>query len=296
MGKGRAPCCDKNKVKRGPWSPQEDLTLITFIQKHGHQNWRSLPKLAGLLRCGKSCRLRWINYLRPDVKRGNFSKKEEDAIIHYHQTLGNKWSKIASFLPGRTDNEIKNVWNTHLKKRLTPSSSSSSLSSTHDQSTKADHDKNCDGAQEEIHSGLNESQNSATSSHHQGECMHTKPELHEVNGLNEIQFLLDHDDFDDITSEFLQDNDILFPLDSLLHNHQTHISTQEMTREVTKSQSFDHPQPDIPCGFEDTNEESDLRRQLVESTTPNNEYDEWFNFIDNQTYFDDFNFVGEVCL
>jgi len=126
--------------------------------------------------------------------------------------------------------------------------------------------------------------------------MHTKPELHEVNGLNEIQFLLDHDDFDDITSEFLQDNDILFPLDSLLHNHQTHISTQEMTREVTKSQSFDHPQPDIPCGFEDTNEESDLRRQLVESTTPNNEYDEWFNFIDNQTYFDDFNFVGEVCL
>lgn len=207
-----------------------------------------------------------------------------------------RWSKIASFLPGRTDNEIKNVWNTHLKKRLTPSSSSSSLSSTHDQSTKADHDKNCDGAQEEIHSGLNESQNSATSSHHQGECMHTKPELHEVNGLNEIQFLLDHDDFDDITSEFLQDNDILFPLDSLLHNHQTHISTQEMTREVTKSQSFDHPQPDIPCGFEDTNEESDLRRQLVESTTPNNEYDEWFNFIDNQTYFDDFNFVGEVCL
>ncbi|GMI88662.1 myb domain protein 63, MYB DOMAIN PROTEIN 63 [Hibiscus trionum] len=117
MGKGRAPCCDKDKVKRGPWSPSEDMRLISFIQKHGHQNWRALPKQAGLLRCGKSCRLRWINYLRPDVKRGNFTKDEEDAIIRLHETMGNKWSKIASHLPGRTDNEIKNVWNTHLKKR-----------------------------------------------------------------------------------------------------------------------------------------------------------------------------------
>ncbi|XP_059282104.1 transcription factor MYB58 [Lycium ferocissimum] len=118
MGKGRAPCCDKSKVKKGPWSSEEDLRLITFIQKHGHQNWRSLPKQAGLLRCGKSCRLRWINYLRPDVKRGNFTPQEEDTIIKLHQSFGNKWSKIASHLPGRTDNEIKNVWNTHLKKRL----------------------------------------------------------------------------------------------------------------------------------------------------------------------------------
>ncbi|XWS10334.1 hypothetical protein CRYUN_Cryun39dG0067600 [Craigia yunnanensis] len=118
MGKGRAPCCDKDKVKRGPWSPAEDLKLINFIQKHGHENWRALPKQAGLLRCGKSCRLRWINYLRLDVKRGNFSKEEEETIIRLHETLGNKWSKIASHLPGRTDNEIKNVWNTHLKKRL----------------------------------------------------------------------------------------------------------------------------------------------------------------------------------
>ncbi|PON38527.1 MYB transcription factor [Parasponia andersonii] len=118
MGRGRAPCCDKSQVKRGPWSPAEDLRLITFIQKHGHENWRALPKQAGLLRCGKSCRLRWINYLRPDVKRGNFTKEEEEAIIKLHETLGNKWSKIASQFPGRTDNEIKNVWNTHLKKRL----------------------------------------------------------------------------------------------------------------------------------------------------------------------------------
>ncbi|XP_020203376.1 transcription factor MYB58 [Cajanus cajan] len=119
MGKGRAPCCDKTQVKRGPWSPSEDLKLIAFIQKYGHENWRALPKQAGLLRCGKSCRLRWINYLRPDVKRGNFTPKEEETIIRLHKALGNKWSKIASSLPGRTDNEIKNVWNTHLKKRLT---------------------------------------------------------------------------------------------------------------------------------------------------------------------------------
>lgn len=120
MGKGRAPCCDKTQVKRGPWSPAEDLKLIAFIQKYGHENWRALPKQAGLLRCGKSCRLRWINYLRPDVKRGNFTPEEEETIIRLHKALGNKWSKIASGLPGRTDNEIKNVWNTHLKKRLAP--------------------------------------------------------------------------------------------------------------------------------------------------------------------------------
>lgn len=118
MGKGRKPCCDKAGVKKGPWSQAEDFKLISFIQKHGHNNWRALPKLAGLARCGKSCRLRWVNYLRPDLKRGNFAPQEEEAIIKLHELLGNKWSKIASHFPGRTDNEIKNVWNTHLKKRL----------------------------------------------------------------------------------------------------------------------------------------------------------------------------------
>ncbi|XP_015866129.2 transcription factor MYB63 [Ziziphus jujuba] len=133
MGRGRAPCCDKTQVKRGPWSPAEDLRLITFIQKFGHENWRALPKQAGLLRCGKSCRLRWINYLRPDVKRGNFTKEEEETIIKLHKALGNRWSKIASHLPGRTDNEIKNVWNTHLKKRI---SSKNSTAASDDQISK----------------------------------------------------------------------------------------------------------------------------------------------------------------
>ncbi|KAJ3689547.1 hypothetical protein LUZ61_018711 [Rhynchospora tenuis] len=118
MGKGRAPCCDKVGLNKGSWTPEEDLRLISYIQKYGHANWRALPKKAGLLRCGKSCRLRWINYLRPDIKRGNFSEEEEETIIKLHALLGNKWSRIASRLPGRTDNEIKNVWNTYLKKKL----------------------------------------------------------------------------------------------------------------------------------------------------------------------------------
>ncbi|CBI23645.3 hypothetical protein VitviT2T_006720 [Vitis vinifera] len=114
----RAPCCDKVGLKKGPWTTQEDQILTAYVLQHGHGNWRALPKQAGLLRCGKSCRLRWINYLRPDIKRGNFSREEEDTIIELHEKLGNKWSAIAASLPGRTDNEIKNVWHTHLKKRL----------------------------------------------------------------------------------------------------------------------------------------------------------------------------------
>ncbi|XP_073284664.1 transcription factor MYB30-like [Primulina huaijiensis] len=115
---GRAPCCEKMGLKKGPWTAEEDIILVNFINRHGHGNWRALPKRAGLLRCGKSCRLRWMNYLRPDIKRGNFTREEEETIIKLHQELGNKWSVMAARLPGRTDNEIKNVWHTHLKKRV----------------------------------------------------------------------------------------------------------------------------------------------------------------------------------
>ncbi|GMJ13033.1 MYB-like 102, A. THALIANA MYB 4 [Hibiscus trionum] len=115
---GRTPCCDKNGLKKGPWTPEEDLKLTNYIQIHGAGNWRTLPKNAGLQRCGKSCRLRWTNYLRPDIKRGRFSFEEEETIIQLHSILGNKWSAIAGRLPGRTDNEIKNYWNTHIRKRL----------------------------------------------------------------------------------------------------------------------------------------------------------------------------------
>ncbi|GAB2225732.1 hypothetical protein Droror1_Dr00006536 [Drosera rotundifolia] len=115
---GRSPCCDKVGLKKGPWTPEEDQKLLAHIEEHGHGNWRALPANAGLERCGKSCRLRWTNYLRPDIKRGKFSLQEEQTIIQLHALLGNRWSAIATHLPKRTDNEIKNYWNTHLKKRL----------------------------------------------------------------------------------------------------------------------------------------------------------------------------------
>lgn len=115
---GRPPCCDKVGVKKGPWTPEEDIILVTYIQEHGAGNWRSVPTNTGLLRCSKSCRLRWTNYLRPGIKRGNFSEQEEKMIIHLQALLGNRWAAIASYLPQRTDNDIKNYWNTHLKKKL----------------------------------------------------------------------------------------------------------------------------------------------------------------------------------
>ncbi|KAJ4833869.1 hypothetical protein Tsubulata_039779 [Turnera subulata] len=115
---GRQPCCDKVGLKKGPWTADEDKKLINFILTNGQCCWRAVPKLAGLLRCGKSCRLRWTNYLRPDLKRGLLSEYEEKMVIDLHAQLGNRWSKIASHLPGRTDNEIKNHWNTHIKKKL----------------------------------------------------------------------------------------------------------------------------------------------------------------------------------
>ncbi|XP_031126124.1 transcription factor MYB61-like isoform X1 [Ipomoea triloba] len=115
---GRHSCCYKQKLRKGLWSPEEDEKLINHIEKFGHGCWSSVPKLAGLERCGKSCRLRWINYLRPDLKRGTFSQEEENLIIELHALLGNKWSQIAARLPGRTDNEIKNLWNSSIKKKL----------------------------------------------------------------------------------------------------------------------------------------------------------------------------------
>lgn len=115
---GRHSCCYKQKLRKGLWSPEEDEKLLNYITKHGHGCWSSVPKLAGLQRCGKSCRLRWINYLRPDLKRGAFTQQEENLIIELHAVLGNRWSQIAAQLPGRTDNEIKNLWNSCIKKKL----------------------------------------------------------------------------------------------------------------------------------------------------------------------------------
>ncbi|KAL2496900.1 transcription factor MYB [Forsythia ovata] len=108
---------DKDGIKKGAWSEEEDYKLRAYIQRFGHWNWRLLPKYAGLTRSGKSCRLRWVNYLKPGVKRGNYSQVEVDLIMELHAKLGNKWSAIAEKFPGRTDNDIKNYWHTYVKKR-----------------------------------------------------------------------------------------------------------------------------------------------------------------------------------
>ncbi|PUZ68042.1 hypothetical protein GQ55_3G482800 [Panicum hallii var. hallii] len=118
---GRSPCCDKAAVKRGPWSEEEDARLRSYIEQHGGAagGWMALPRKAGLRRCGKSCRLRWLNYLRPGVRHGAFSPEEDHVICALHAAVGSRWSLIAAHLPpGRTDNAVKNYWNTRLKKKM----------------------------------------------------------------------------------------------------------------------------------------------------------------------------------
>ncbi|KAF8034894.1 hypothetical protein BT93_C1043 [Corymbia citriodora subsp. variegata] len=114
---GRSPRCDKDGLNKGAWTAAEDKILMDYVKLNGEGKWSRLSRETGLRRCGKSCRLRWMNYLRPDIKRGNISPDEEELIIRLHKLLGNRWSLIAGRLPGRTDNEIKNYWNTNLAKK-----------------------------------------------------------------------------------------------------------------------------------------------------------------------------------
>ncbi|QCD88327.1 myb proto-oncogene protein [Vigna unguiculata] len=126
----------QEEMRRGPWTEQEDLKLVYFVNMFGDRRWDFIAKVSGLNRTGKSCRLRWVNYLHPDLKRGKLTSQEEHLVMELHSKWGNRWSRIARKLPGRTDNEIKNFWRTFMrkkkaleKKRASPSSSSGSLSS-----------------------------------------------------------------------------------------------------------------------------------------------------------------------
>ncbi|KAL7101631.1 hypothetical protein ACP275_08G065600 [Erythranthe tilingii] len=106
-------------VRKGAWTKEEDQLLRKCVQTYGEGKWHLVPLRAGLNRCRKSCRLRWLNYLRPNLKRGIFNQDEVDLIVRLHKLLGNRWSWIAGRVPGRTANDIKNFWNTHFEKKLT---------------------------------------------------------------------------------------------------------------------------------------------------------------------------------
>ncbi|XP_045787746.1 transcription factor TT2-like [Trifolium pratense] len=121
--------CPK-EINKGAWSREEDDILSKYVSIHGEGKWQKVAQNAGLKRCGKSCRQRWLNYLKPGIKRGDISSDEEDMIIRLHRLLGNRWSLIAKRLPGRTDNEIKNYWNTNLSKKLQKQPTLSSLPSS----------------------------------------------------------------------------------------------------------------------------------------------------------------------
>ncbi|XP_049346317.1 MYB-like transcription factor EOBI [Solanum verrucosum] len=123
--------CDSQdvEVRKGPWTMEEDLILINYIANHGEGVWNSLAQSAGLKRTGKSCRLRWLNYLRPDVRRGNITPEEQLLIMELHAKWGNRWSKIAKHLPGRTDNEIKNFWRTRIQKHIKQAENMNRISS-----------------------------------------------------------------------------------------------------------------------------------------------------------------------
>ncbi|KAF7113248.1 hypothetical protein RHSIM_RhsimUnG0145400 [Rhododendron simsii] len=105
------------ELRKGAWFEEEDEQLTAIVEIMGDKRWDSLAKASGLRRSGKSCRLRWLNYLRPNLKHGRLSGEEEKIILQLHKQWGNKWSKIARRLPGRTDNEVKNYWRSHLRKK-----------------------------------------------------------------------------------------------------------------------------------------------------------------------------------
>ncbi|CAB81832.1 myb protein-like [Arabidopsis thaliana] len=122
----------KEEIKKGPWKAEEDEVLINHVKRYGPRDWSSIRSKGLLQRTGKSCRLRWVNKLRPNLKNGcKFSADEERTVIELQSEFGNKWARIATYLPGRTDNDVKNFWSSRQKRlaRILHNSSDASSSS-----------------------------------------------------------------------------------------------------------------------------------------------------------------------
>lgn len=109
-------CPRKGNVNKGPWSREEDEKLRKLVEKYSPKNWSYLAKIMGT-RQGKQCRERWHNHLNPEIKKTPFTREEDRMIVQLHMKYGNKWSEIAKHLPGRTDNAIKNYWNSSIVRR-----------------------------------------------------------------------------------------------------------------------------------------------------------------------------------
>ncbi|XVF22807.1 hypothetical protein REPUB_Repub12eG0202700 [Reevesia pubescens] len=108
---------DISQIRKGPWKAEEDEVLINHVKKYGPRDWSSIRSKGLLQRTGKSCRLRWVNKLRPNLKNGcKFTTEEERVVIELQAQFGNKWAKIATYLPGRTDNDVKNFWSSRQKR------------------------------------------------------------------------------------------------------------------------------------------------------------------------------------
>ncbi|XP_057508580.1 LOW QUALITY PROTEIN: transcription factor MYB48-like [Actinidia eriantha] len=128
----------QEEMRKGPWTEHEDVQLLLYVKLLGDRRWDFIAKVSGLKRSGKSCRLRWVNYLHPGLKHGKMTPHEERLVIELQSKWGNRWSRIALKLPGRTDNEIKNYWRTHMRKKaqerkrsaMSPTSSNSNISSS----------------------------------------------------------------------------------------------------------------------------------------------------------------------
>ncbi|KAL8516196.1 hypothetical protein ACS0TY_014756 [Phlomoides rotata] len=131
---------EKEEARKGPWTEEEDGQLVFYVKLLGDRRWDFIAQVSGLKVGGRHniYRLRWVNYLHPDLKRGKITPHEERLILEFQSKWGNRWSRIAQKLPGRTDNEIKNYWRTLMRKKAqewkkkkgTSPSSSSSLSSS----------------------------------------------------------------------------------------------------------------------------------------------------------------------